>query len=372
VLEGGDGNDRFPADEGADLIVGGEGFDRHEPTTNRYGTGFTRELTVTLDDVANDGGPDERDDVRTDVEDVTVSSSGFQARSTIVGDDSVNVLRGSFGADTLDGAGGSDLLDGQNGDDTIRARDGFVDRIQCGLGADTAIVDADDQVDNCETVDRAAAPSRPPATAPPDDDRPPTVAFAAPAENALIATAGPSPITVEAADDRGVARVLLVDDGRVVGIDETAPYRFDYQPTGDDVGRNTLVALAVDAAEQTGTAVRPVRVERFTPAIRAAVATARDRRAPYRFQTSGALSPPPVVDGASACRGGVVAVQVKRGTRTISTRRARLTRSCGFASAVTFRDRRRLGDGRLKVTARFLGTAVLAPRTAGSVSVRAG
>ena len=375
LLEGGDGNDRFPADPAADRIIGGEGFDRHEPTTNDYETFFDRELKVTLDDVANDGGPGERDDVRSDVEDVTVQSNSFLARSTIVGDDSVNVLRGSFGADTLDGARGGDLLDGRFGDDTIRARDGFVDRIQCGPGDDTAIVDADDLVDNCETVDRAARPSDPPVTgAPPAaaDDRPPTVAFSAPLEDALIATARPSAITVDAADDRAVTRVLLMDDGRVVGVDDSAPYRFDYQPTGDDVGRNTLVAVAVDAAEQTGTAVRPVRVDRFLPVIRAAVRTARDRRAPYRFRVAGALRLLAGVDAATACRAGVVSVQVKRGTRTISTRRARLTRACGFASTVTFRDRRRLGNGRLKVTARFLGTRVLAPRTARSVSVRAG
>ena len=377
VLEGGDGNDRFPADDGADRIAGGEGFDRFEPVTYDFTTGRDRPATVTLDDVANDGRPDERDDVRADVEDVTVMSNSTLSRSTITGDADVNVLRGSFGMDTLDGGAGSDFLDGGSGDDTIRARDGFTDRIQCGTGTDTATVDPEDQVEGCETVDRAALP--PPATTtattsppPPDDDRPPTVAFSAPGDDALLGTLEPSTITVDAADDRAVSRVLLMDDGRVVGEDSSAPYTFAYRPAGDDVGRNTLVAVAVDDREQTGTAVRPVRVDRFLPGVRAALLPARDRTAPFRFTVRGTVQPPQGVTAAQACGEGRVSVQVKRGTRTISTRRAALTRSCAFSLRVTFRDRRRLGDGRLKATVRFLGNDVLRPRTTPVLRVRAG
>jgi len=52
-----------------------------------------------------------------------------------------------------------------------------------------------------------------------------------------------------------------------------------------------------------------------------------------------------------------VSVQVKRGRRTISTRRARIGRTCTFSCAVTFR---------------WLGSALLAPRAARAVAVRAG
>jgi len=56
-----------------------------------------------------------------------------------------------------------------------------------------------------------------------------------------------------------------------------------------------------------------------------------------------------------ACGSGVVAVQVKLGRRTVSTRRAKLAGDCSFRTSVTFRHRR----GRLKFTARFYGNRAL-------------
>ena len=64
------------------------------------------------------------------------------------------MLTGGQGNDTLDGAGGADTLAGGEGDDTIAARDGVADAIDCGVGNDTATVDALDTVSGCETVVR--------------------------------------------------------------------------------------------------------------------------------------------------------------------------------------------------------------------------
>jgi hypothetical protein len=114
-------------------------------------------------------------------------------------------------------------------------------------------------------------------------------------------------------------------------------------------------------------------VDRFVPQISRTASPARDRRAPYRFRTSGRLVLPQGVTAAAGCAAtGFVTVQVKRGARTISNRRAALGRDCRFSSAVAFRDRRRLGSGRLQITVRWLGNSVLAPRAAGRVPVRAG
>ncbi|MDQ3740512.1 MAG: hypothetical protein M3389_06160, partial [Actinomycetota bacterium] len=44
-----------------------------------------------------------------------------------------------------------------HGNDTIHARDGESDSIDCGVGTDTAIVDASDVVANCETVDKGGS-----------------------------------------------------------------------------------------------------------------------------------------------------------------------------------------------------------------------
>ncbi len=64
------------------------------------------------------------------------------------------MLTGGQGNDTLDGAGGADTIAGGEGDDTIAARDGVADAIDCGVGNDTATVDALDTVSGCETVVR--------------------------------------------------------------------------------------------------------------------------------------------------------------------------------------------------------------------------
>lgn len=204
------------------------------------------------------------------------------------------------------------------------------------------------------------------------DDRPPTVTFTAPAANALVRS--PATVSANATDDKGIASVRFSVGDRVVCTDTTAPYSCAAAFTGADVGRNSLFAVATDTAGQTGSAVRVVRVDRFTPKrVSAKVSPTRDRRAPYRFRTSGTVSLPTGVTRAQACGDGVVSVQVKRGSTTLSTRRVTLSRTCTYSSTVSFANRRRLGSsGRLKITARFLGNDVLKRRDAASRSVRAG
>jgi hypothetical protein len=92
----------------------------------------------------------------------------------------------------------------------------------------------------------------------------------------------------------------------------------------------------------------------------------RDRRRPFRFRTRGRLLRPAGVSRRAGCRGTVL-VQVKSHRRTISARRTRLGRRCGFSSRVTFR---RALRGRLKFTVRFSGNRVLAPGSARTVRVR--
>ena len=93
------------------------------------------------------------------------------ARDGLGGDDVVNggtdddelyggagddIVEGSAGGDYLEGGSGEDIFEGDNvcetepctGDsDFIQARDGQADTVNCGVGADTAIVDSLDVVD---------------------------------------------------------------------------------------------------------------------------------------------------------------------------------------------------------------------------------
>ena len=209
-----------------------------------------------------------------------------------------------------------------------------------------------------------------PAAPGPAEDTPPSVYFTRPAAGAVLS--GSPTLSAAAADDRGVASVRFMAGERVLCTDTTAPFDCAYRLTADDVGKTTLVAIATDTAGQTGAALRGVRVSRFTsPGVSARTTPRRDARRPFRFTTSGRVRMPAGVTRAQGCATGDVAVVVKAGNKTISTRRSALTRTCSYRSSVSFRSRKRFTKrGRLTVRVRFLGNAVLGPRRAKSVAVR--
>jgi hypothetical protein len=112
---------------------------------------------------------------------------------------------------------------------------------------------------------------------------------------------------------------------------------------------------------------------RVTPAaFTATVTPLRDRRAPYTFGFSGRLTPPAGLSGPNVCKGNV-SVQIKRGTKTLSTRRRGVRKDCTWISNIGFANRSRIGRiGRLKVLVRFLGNDVLSPRGPTALTIRAG
>ena len=69
------------------------------------------------------------------------------------------------------------------------------------------------------TPQQPAAPQQPAEP----EDRPPAVAITGPAEGTAIDPVGAPRITADATDDRGVARVAFLDDGKVVCTDDAAP-----------------------------------------------------------------------------------------------------------------------------------------------------
>jgi hypothetical protein len=346
-LDGGDGNDTLtgecdqqpcPAPAGGDDVTGGDGFDLFRYET--YGPGH---VTITLDGFANDGASGEGDNVHPDVEDVQVTGPGDAD------------VTGAPGFNSLTTAGGAD---------TLNSQDGSPDRVGCGDGIDVANVDDVDVVNaDCETVNRAATSYH--------EDRPPTVAWSAPASGSRLSTTAPSTLSATASDDQGIARVEFLDDERTVCSDTTAPYTCDYRPQGDDVGRNTLVAIAVDSSGQTASAVRSVVVPRFAGRLSARTTPRRDAQAPYRFTTRGRLTLPTGVTPAQGCR-GTVTVQIKAGRKTVSTRHVKLRSNCTYRSRVTFRIKGRLRPRTLKRSVRFGGNAVMAAKSARRQTLRVG
>ena len=176
---------------------------------------------------------------------------------------------------------------------------GSPDRVSCGLGNDSAVVDPRDLVAaSCENVQVADVGNG-------LEDKPPTIAWAAPVPSARLSPTRTTELQVTPADDRGVTSVRFLDDDRVVCTDTAAPFTCAYRPREQDVGRNTLVAIATDAGGQTASAVRLVEVARFQRQQRLAAGV--QARESLHGHGQGQRSPRVVrCSGTVAVRGGGV------------------------------------------------------------------
>jgi hypothetical protein len=154
-IAGGHGDDHFlsyTAQDGADDYHGGPGYD----TIDYFGR--NRQVRVSLDNVANDGEAGERDNVRTNVENISGGNAGdfFESHgafSRLDGRGGDDVLLGGAGPDTLIGGPGNDILNSGQGNDVIDARDGQLDTIDCSQQTDTLLRDGQERrVVDCEKV----------------------------------------------------------------------------------------------------------------------------------------------------------------------------------------------------------------------------
>ena len=357
TLSGGDGNDTLTPNNGTDRVVGGDGID-----TAVYG--LRPSPTYSLDGLANDGGAGENDLIGVDVENVEAAAELPSQTVTMTGDGRGNWLSVSGGRAIISGGEGADVLEGGAQDDTITSRDGSPDTVICNGGTDSVIADTLDLISpSCENVQRQASPGGP------FDDHPPALAWSAPAAGADITANGATTLSVNASDDRGVARVQFFDDDRQLCEDTTAPYTCAYQPRGADVGRNTLVAVAIDGANQTTSVVRAVAVRRFTPrSLSLSLRPARDRKKPYSFRVTGRLQRPDPVSPSQGCS-GTITITAKRGTKAVSTKRVTLSRTCEYKSTFKFNMR---PSSRLRFSAKFGGNETLATDTSKTRTARLG
>ena len=135
----------------ADDVAGGAGSD-----TANYAS-RTAPVTVTLDDTANDGEANEKDNVRSDVENVI----GGSGADRLAGSAGPNRIDGGPGADVIEGGTGNDTLIGGDGADRINSRNGVADTVDCGASADTVVGDSTDQISGCEDAQLAPPPGTP-------------------------------------------------------------------------------------------------------------------------------------------------------------------------------------------------------------------
>jgi Ca2+-binding RTX toxin-like protein len=340
-VSGGDGDDTLSSDEGSDALSGGPGIDEADISS-------TANADVTLDGVANDVAPAAGSNVMADIEDAFVSVP-VTATANLVGSDAGNILDVGGGRATINGGKGADIIYGSSLDDTIEARDGYPDRVVCSGGNDTALVDPLDTVSqSCENAPVTVVPGG-------ADDKPPAITWNVPGSRASFRGDQVATLVATATDDRGIAKVQFFDGDRLICEVKAAPYSCRYQARGSDVGRNALIATAIDGDNQATSAVRVVNVTRFRPAL-----TLRASRKGHGYKASGTLS------HAGACS-GTVTVTGKRGKRTISTRRVKLSKSCRYSTTVRFKRR---PASKVKVSARYGGNASTLPRSSKSKSVR--
>jgi hypothetical protein len=147
-LRGGGGNDTLDGGPGSDDMSGGAGRDAVSYAGSSSG------VTVSLDDLANDGSPGELDNAQTDIEDIF----GGPVGDDLTGNAGANTLDGGAGDDRLTGGGGRDALFGSDGSDRLDSRDGVADVVDCGPGEDIALIDSSDTQTGCEVVDSRDRP----------------------------------------------------------------------------------------------------------------------------------------------------------------------------------------------------------------------
>jgi Ca2+-binding RTX toxin-like protein len=126
TLNGAGADDTLQGGADADVFNGGNGNDTADYSAQ------TANLTITIDDLANDGEAGENDDVSTTVERV----DGGDGDDAITGSVDNNTLTGGLGADTIDGGGGGDTLAGGADGDTVIGGAGN-DRLNGETGDDT-------------------------------------------------------------------------------------------------------------------------------------------------------------------------------------------------------------------------------------------
>ena len=300
-LQGDAGNDRLFGGAGADWLRGGAGRDALGgglgPDELWGGSGRdiayfgqrTLAVRVTIGAGANDGVAGERDNVHGDVEDV---QSG-PGNDVLRGNGRSNRLSGGAGNDRLFGGRGNDVLMAGAGSDRIDARDGatatgrpaqtgFVDRVVCGDGQDTAFVDPGDVVDpDCENIIGGSTPpptgGQPPTANPPAGNPP---APAAPNRSPVAVSATlvtdedtPSAVTLAGSDPDGDTLGFATASAPAHGtLSGTGASRM-YTPAADYAGTDSFSFSVSDGRGGTATATVAITVTAVNDAPRLTATT---------------------------------------------------------------------------------------------------
>jgi Abnormal spindle-like microcephaly-assoc'd, ASPM-SPD-2-Hydin/RTX calcium-binding nonapeptide repeat (4 copies) len=365
TLDGGTGNDGFLNDAGADDVHGGAGTDQ------MLYVGTLTDFSVSLDNVANDGAAGEGDNVRSDVEAVATDD----------------------GNDTLKGGLGANFFDAGLGDDSIDLIDGAADLgVICGDGIDALYADAADIAD--------------PATIPVDGCEAAANKDSMAFGSVTVGQSGAQTVTITntGTADLNIGTAVITAafnksadscSGATVAVGGTCSVTATFAPAAAGAAAGTLTipntaggpdfvipvsgtGVAVAApAPPTNTNPSPNPTPNnpsSTPPAKPAAAKSvsikakpiRDRSKPYKFTISGKVGLPTGVTKLKGCS-GTVTVTFKKGTKTVTTKKATLKKDCTYSAKVTVKSK-----AKMKATARFGGNSAVAAKSSATISVRAG
>ncbi len=263
TLNGGDGTDELTGTDGADTLNGGAGDDKlvgfkGNDTMNgeagddlmvwNPGDGSDKMEGGDGTDVAQDNGGNGIDHfvVTAQGQRVTATRDNVAPFFLDIGTTETLDLNGNGGDDAVDvntGLGALIKVDAELGDgnDAIDARNGSVEKIDGGAGADTARVDADDQVTNVETVDA-------PVTAVPDTTAPKVTILS----QKLKVKFGKAAVKVScpAGETSCDGKIRILRNGKVVGSIATKLVGGQTKTYQVQLNRKTRVALAKAAGKK--------------------------------------------------------------------------------------------------------------------------
>lgn len=393
ALDGGDGDDMLDGSGGADSLDGAGGTDLATYAT-RAGA-----VTVTLDDVANDGESREGDNVSSATENVTTGNGG----DTIIGNSADNVLSGGSGEDIIDGGRGADEIQGGDDTDTVvfggRPADEAVWVSLNGAPDDGMRVNADSEGDNVrpDVENITTGPGNDVVEGSPrantivlgdGNDR----VLSGPGADRIEAGAGNDDIDGGAGNDSiqpGTGADMVVggaDDDEFDYSERTAPVSVTFDNVandgedreGDNVRDAANSGVKGPAAAPPTPESAPVTQPRGETTTGSSSGTqtvnnptTEQKQGSVLFASAKQISGRRVLirgkilvkarnglaQSAAACRGGGrVVVTVRKGTTVVGRKRASLTRTCSFRAPVTLA---RGATGRLRVEVRFLGNRAL-------------
>ena len=92
----------------------------------------------------------------------------------------------------------------------------------------------------------------------------------------------------------------------------------------------------------------------------------RDRSKPYSFRFSGTVGMPAGITKAKGCSGSVT-ITLKKGTKTVTSKKATLKKDCTYSAKVTVKSK-----AKLKASSKFAGNAAVGAKSSTKINVRAG